>query len=45
MTAKVLPLADASSARLWNTIDWKKVVAQVRQLQMRITYAPQNLTY
>ena len=41
MTAMAIPLAGAPSTVLpdWKTIDWKKVVAHVRQLQMRIAKA------
>lgn len=44
MTAKVLPLADAplTSPLNWNTIDWKKAVVHVRQLQLRIAKAFQQ---
>jgi RNA-directed DNA polymerase len=41
MTARVIPSADAPTALPlnWNSIDWKKVVAHVRQLQLRIAKA------
>ncbi|RDI41146.1 group II intron reverse transcriptase/maturase [Aquicella lusitana] len=41
MTAMVIPSAGAPSTLLfnWNTIDWKKVIAYVRRLQMRIEKA------
>ena len=46
MTAKGNPLADAPSTYLlafsWDSINWKEVVAHVRQLQLRIAKASQN---
>ena len=41
MTAMVTPLTGAPSTRPidWNSIDWKKAVAHVRMLQMRIAKA------
>lgn len=47
MTAKVLSLADAPSTlpQSWNAIDWKKAMAHVRQLQMRIAKAFQQGKY